>query len=136
MKLVIDSNRVIASLLKDSTTRRILSNKSFEFVAPEFIKEEILKYKKEFIKKAKITSDEFEILLSLLFERIELIPKSEYEGHISKLKKDEISDKNDIPYIACYLSTKAEGIWSHDPHFQKQNKIKVFTNINLLNMYR
>ena len=41
MNIVVDSNRVIASLLKDSTTREILYNRSFYFIAPEFVKEEI-----------------------------------------------------------------------------------------------
>mgnify|MGYP001584687135 CR=1 FL=1 len=45
MKVVIDSNRVIASLLRDSTTREILYNRRFDFIAPEFIKVEIQKYK-------------------------------------------------------------------------------------------
>ena len=41
MKIVIDSNRVFASLLKDGTARKILYTDYFEFIAPEFIKEEI-----------------------------------------------------------------------------------------------
>ena len=133
MKIVADSNRVIASLLKSSTTREILFNRNFDFVAPEFIKEEIYKYKLEFVKKAKITAEEFDVLLSLFFERIKLIPKNEYRKYIDVLK-NKISDAKDIPYIACCLATKAEGIWSHDPHFLEQDKVKVFTNKDLLDM--
>jgi len=33
MKIVIDSNRVIAALIKESTTREILFDKNFEFIA-------------------------------------------------------------------------------------------------------
>lgn len=135
MKIVIDSNRVIASLLKDSTTREILYNRRFEFVTPEFVKEEILKYKTEFIKKGETTTEEFDILLSLLFERITLIPKNEYNQYLRKLEK-EISDLKDIPYLACCISTKAEGVWSHDPHFLQQDKVKVFTNQDLLDLSR
>jgi predicted nucleic acid-binding protein len=135
MKIVVDSNRAIASLLKDSTTREILYNRSFEFVAPEFIKDEILKYKSVFIKKGVITKEEFDILLSLIFERITLIPKNEYAKYLKKLET-EISDSKDIPYLACCISTKAEGIWSHDPHLLGQDKLKVFTNKDLLDMSR
>ena len=131
MKIVIDSNRVIASLLKDSTTREILYNRNFDFVAPEFIKMEMLKYKKDLISKASITKEEFDSLLSLLFERITLIPREEYSKHFKELNAD-ISDPKDIPYFACSLATKSEGIWSHDQDFQKQNKVKIFTNIDLL----
>lgn len=135
MKIVADSNRVIASLLKSSTTREILFNRNFDFVAPEFIKEEISRHKLEFIKKAKITAEEFDVLLSLFFERITLVPKNEYRKYIEELK-NKISDAKDIPYIACCLAAKAKGIWSHDPHFLKQDKAKIFTNKDLLDMSR
>ncbi len=135
MKIVVDSNRIIASLLKDSTTREILYNDEFEFFAPEFVMEEIAKYRTEFINKGKITEDEFEALLPLLFERVALIPQGEYAKQLKKLEK-AISDPKDIPYIACCLSTKSDGIWTHDPHFLEQNEIKVFTNKDLLNVTR
>jgi len=135
MKIVVDSNRVIASLLKDSTTREILHNRTFDFVAPEFIKVEILKYKKGLMSKASITEEEFDLLLSLLFERVTLIPKVRYNKYFKDLSAD-ISDAKDIPYFACSLATKSKGIWSHDPDFQKQNKVKIFTNIDLLRLVR
>ena len=135
MKIVVDSNRVIASLLKDSTTREILHNRTFDFVAPEFIKVEILKYKKGLMSKASITEEEFDLLLSLLFERVTLIPKVRYNKYFKDLSAD-ISDAKDIPYFACSLATKSKGIWSHDPDFQKQNKVKIFTNIDLLRLTR
>ena len=133
MKFIIDSNRVIAALLKDSTTREILYNRCFEFIAPEFVKEEISKYRTELIKKAKIKSEEFDILLSLFFERITLIPKKEYEAFLKKLKS-KISDSKDIPYLACCMAIKALGIWSHDPHLKDQDRVKVFTNIDMLRL--
>ncbi|MBL7055816.1 hypothetical protein ISS07_02805 [Candidatus Woesearchaeota archaeon] len=133
MKIVIDSNRVIAALLKDSTTREILFNSKFEFIAPEFLKAEIEKYEAFLIKKTKIRADEFDVLLSIIFERIRLISLKEYEKYIKKLKS-EISDPKDIPFLACNLATKAEGIWTHDAHFLKQDKIKAYTNIDLLNL--
>ena len=133
MKVVIDSNRVIASLLRDSTTREILYNRRFDFIAPEFIKVEIQKYKKDLISKAGITEEEFASLLSLFFEKITLIPNEEYSEYFKELTTD-ISDPKDIPYFACSLATKSKGIWSHDPHFQKQSKVKIFTNIDLLRL--
>ena len=77
MKIVIDGNRIIASMLKDSTTREILYTDQFEFVAPEFVMEEVAKYKDRFIARGKISAEEFEELLPLLFEKITLIPNEE-----------------------------------------------------------
>lgn len=135
MRLVVDSNRLIASLLKDSTTRQILFSDMFEFIAPEFVKEEILKNKLEFMKKAKINSNEFGLLLSLIFDRVKIIPKNDYARFVDAFK-DEISDANDIPYLACSEHIKAAGVWSHDKHFLKQKKVKIFTNKDLINLLK
>lgn len=131
MKVVIDSNRVIAALIKDSTTRNIIFDEKFEFIAPDTITIEINKYKATIIEKAGIAEDEFDVLLSLIFEHISIIPQNEYNEFIAKFQND-IKDPNDIPYIAACIAAKAEGIWTHDPHFKEQKKVKVFTNIGLL----
>ena len=131
MKIVVDSNRVIAALIKESTTRKILFDENFEFIAPDFIKTEINKYKVDIIKKAEINKEEFDILLSLIFDNIKIISEKEYGEFIQEIKL-EASDPKDIPYLAVSLSHKSEGIWSHDPHFKEQDKVKVFTNIDML----
>lgn len=131
MKIVVDSNRAIAALIKDSTTREILYNKEFEFFAPEYIKSDIGRYKNEIIQKAEITNDEFEVLLPLIFEHIIIISKNEYQEFIGELQ-NEISDPDDVAYLAVCLFIHAEGIWTHDPHFNEQKKVRVFTNIDML----
>ena len=133
MKVVIDSNRAIAALIKDSTTREILFNSNFKFVAPSHITIEINSYKNAIIQKIGIAENEFDILLSLIFQHITIIPQKEYDGFIAKFK-DDIKDLKDVPYIAACVATKAEGIWTHDPHFKKQKRVKVFTNIDLLKL--
>ena len=54
MIIVIDANRVIAALIKDSTTRKILFNEHFEFVAPDYLMSELLEHKEEIMIKADI----------------------------------------------------------------------------------
>ena len=61
MKIVVDTNRIIASMIKDSISKKILFNKSFEFVCPDYSLVEINKYKEEIISKANIKHEEFEI---------------------------------------------------------------------------
>ena len=134
-RIVIDSNRVIAALLKESTTRKILLDSDFEFFAPEFINLEINNHKSLLIGRADIKDGEFDILLSLIFEHIVIIPSSEYEKFTNACA-NEINDENDIPYLAACLAINAEGVWTHDPHFKEQKRIKVFTNIDMLNMSR
>ena len=131
MKIVIDSNRVIASLIKDSTTREILFDSYFEFFAPSFIKSEIYKYEKKIIGLTDSNKEDFELLLDLIFERIKIIPERKYAEYINKIS-EETKDKKDLPYFAVCLLLKADGIWTHDVHFQEQNRFRIFTNINML----
>ena len=133
MKIVMDSNRVLAAMIKESTTREILFDKTFEFIAPEYIVSEIRKYKDRVINAANITEDEFEIALALIFEHITIVPENEYLDRIEKLKS-KIKDLKDIPYIAACIATNSEGIWTHDPHFENQKEAKVFTNIYMLKL--
>ena len=133
MKILIDTNRIIAGLIKEGATRSILLDNFFEFVTPDYTISEIKKYREEIKKKAKLTDKEFELLLALIFEHIDVIPESEYSAFMKGCKND-ISDPDDIPHLAACLATKAEGIWAHDPHFKEQHKVKVFTNIDMLRM--
>lgn len=135
MKVVVDSNRIIAAIIKDSTTRQILFNKKCEFFAPSYVFSEVKKYKDYLVKKVNISNEEFNLLLSFIFENIKIIDVSEYSSCIEHLK-NEISDSKDIPYLALAAFTKARGIWTHDLHFKEQNKIKVFSNIDMLKLIK
>ncbi|MBI4452332.1 hypothetical protein HY637_02805 [Candidatus Woesearchaeota archaeon] len=131
MKIAVDTNRVIAALVKDSTTRKIIFNRNFEFVTPDCTIAEIQEHKEELKAKTNLSDNEFYILLALIFENILIIPKSDYESYLNECKND-VSDEDDIPLLAVAIASKAEAIWAHDPHFKEQKKVKVFTNIDLL----
>ncbi len=133
MKIVIDSNRVIAAMIKESTTREILFDQTFEFIAPDYLISEVSKYKNHIIKSIEVSKREFEILLAIIFEHIAIIPESGYKDIINKLKY-KIKDPKDLPYLAACLATKANGIWTHDPHFNEQKEINIFTNIDMLRL--
>lgn len=49
MILVIDTNRIIAALIKDSISRSIILSGKIEFITLNFGKKEIEKYKEEII---------------------------------------------------------------------------------------
>ncbi len=131
MRIVIDANRVLASMIKKGTTREILFDPLFEFFAPDNIISEIRKHEKRVTKAAQLTNEEFEVLLLLIFENISIIPQTKYLDLIAKIKHS-IKDPKDIPYIAACLATDSEGIWTHDPHFKEQEKVEILTNIDML----
>lgn len=133
MKILVDTNRIIAALLKDSTTRNILYDKNFEFVTPDYTVSEIREHKDELKARTNLTDDEFEILLALIFEHIQIIPESDYKDFINECKND-ISDIDDVPILAAAIASRSDGIWAHDPHFKEQKRVKVFTNIDMLRL--
>ena len=69
MKLIIDTNVLISSLLKDSTTRELLLNESFEFYLPEIVMSEVKKYLPYIIQKSGKTEEEIKKLLNILLEK-------------------------------------------------------------------
>ncbi len=81
--------------------------------------------------KAKINSEEFDLLIGLIFENITIIPKEEYENYAEQAKI-LIKDVKDVPFMALCLAYKTDGIWSDDAHFSEQNKIKIFKTPDML----
>jgi len=137
MILVIDTNRIIAALIKDSTSRYIILSDKIEFVSIHFGTNEVNKYKNEIIEKAGITEADFENILQKLFTRIKMLNDSLVQKTMPEAKNimDHI-DPDDTPFIAAALACNVE-IWSDDEHFQQQKRIKAWKTkdiINYLNM--
>ena len=86
MKIVVDTNRIIAALIKDSISRKLLFE-NFEFVTPDYTISELHEHEEEIRGKAKISHEEFEILISIIFENIETIPRIDYETFMEKATK-------------------------------------------------
>lgn len=133
MRLVVNTNRIVAALIKDSVSRKIIMSKKFELAAPRFAKAEVINQKKIILEKAGLSGVEFDRLLSMFFSRIYAV-----EDSIIRIKKDQarkIMDKidpDDAPFIALALAIKNDGIWSDDKHFKKQNAIRIWQTKNLL----
>ena len=125
MKLVVDTNRIIASLIKNSLSRRIINHPFLEFITPDYTLQELSKYEVMIRKKTKLTHEEFSLLLSFIFEKITIIPKEEYEDFFD-VAKTLIDDIDDIPFIALSLAIKVDGIWTDDAHFRTQKQFIVF----------
>ena len=135
MKLIIDTNVLISSLIKDSTTREILLNESIDFYVPEIILSEINKYIHYIAQKSELSEEEVKKLLNTHMENLHLVPIDEYEGKMDEGMNiiGEIDEK-DTQFIALALSIKNDGIWSNDKHFDKQSKIQVYKTLDIVNL--
>ena len=131
MKLVVDTNVLIAYFWKNSETRKIIaSEKDLELMAPEFALEEINKYKKEIIKKAKISEEDFKISRIDLAISIKFF-KLEAYGNFLKRAFETSPDKNDIDFFALALKLNCP-LWSNDKKLKEQDKIKVYASHELI----
>ena len=135
MKLVIDTNRFIAALIKDGETRRIIFSNKFMFVTPAFAIEEIDKYREMLISKMGVNAEELNLVIDTLTSGIEIIDdeilKSFREEGIRIMQN---VDERDSAFIACALATNADGIFSEDKHFEKQNRVRLYKNKDLVNI--
>jgi len=125
MRVVIDTNRIMASLIRDGASRSIIFDERFEFFAPEYAIQEIYKHEDEIIEKANIYHEEFDFLFLFLFEKIKIVSKENYIPIVPHMKK--LIVEKDAPFLALAVSMNADAIWSDDKHFQRQDRIRVFT---------
>jgi predicted nucleic acid-binding protein len=133
MKLVVDANILFSSLIKDSTTRKILLLDDFNLFTPEYVFIELEKHIDYIQKKSKLNKKNIELLIDIIMININVVPIDEYKKDIPeayKIMKD--IDENDTAFLAVALYLKADGIWSNDPDFLKQHKIKTFTTKDLV----
>ncbi|HZX20270.1 MAG TPA: PIN domain-containing protein [archaeon] len=128
MKLIVDTNRIIAALIKDSYSRKILLSEKFEFCTLHFGISETKKYEKYMLKKTKLSEKEFVGLMNLIFSKFQIFDENEISPDNYKNAMDIMGsiDKNDVPFIALALQIENDGIWSDDKHFLKQKKIKIW----------
>jgi predicted nucleic acid-binding protein len=132
MKLVIDANSVIAALLKDSKARAIIVGGAIELISPDHIKGEIDKHLDYITEKAEISREDLEVLISLLFRNIEIVPYPEYKQEISEAERIMKADPEDVPYVACYIALRCDGIWTNDTHYLNKPRVKVFKTKDII----
>jgi len=135
MRFIVDTNILISGLIKDSVTRKILLSDKFEFYHPEILLEELNKHIPEIAKKARKDEKDINQLINIFRENLLSVSIDEYEQNLDKAN-DIIGsiDEKDVAFIALALATKNNGIWTNDKHFMKQDKVKVVSTWDMMNL--
>ncbi len=133
MILVVDTNRIIAALVKDSVSRKIIYSDKFLLLAPSFAKTELEDNKSDILKKTELTKDAFDNLMALILNSLYVVDDSilKYKFEEAKQIMDKI-DPNDTSFIALALALENDGIWSDDNDFQRQKTIKIWKTKDLI----
>jgi len=126
LKIVLDSNILFSALIKDSITRRIILDYGDQLLFPSFIFEEMEKHKNELLTKSKMKTKDFEDLLTLLLQKVIIIPNevlNHYKEDAYQIIKD--IDPDDVTFIACALAFSDSIIWSDDKRLKLQSKVQI-----------
>lgn len=132
MRLIVDTNRIVAALITDSVSRRIFTSGKCELLSVKLAKAEIEKHKKEILNKTNLTEEEFEALKSKLFKRIYFAADSIIDFKIQEASEIMKGiDIEDSPFLSLALAVSNDGIWSDDNHFKMQKKVRTLTTREL-----
>ena len=132
MKLVVDSNRIFAALIRDSVSRKILLSPKFSFLGVYFSQAEIKKHEKEILSKAGITRRDYPAIFDMFFRKIRLFDETEISAVYLRgaLEIMREIDEADTPFLALAMQEKC-AIWSDDLHFSRQGKVKILSTQEL-----
>lgn len=136
MKIVVDANIAISALIKDSKTREIMLSTRFDLVSPDFILEEIAKYSDYIGRKAGISRKELDLLMTLIFQSVTVIPAEDYESCKDKALSIMKDDIRDVPYVACYLALGCDGIWTNDSDYEGKRGIRILSTGDMLRLMK
>ena len=137
MRLVIDSNRLVAGVLKDSTSRELIICGRFEFYSPDQLVIEIKKYEDYLIQKGRLADGQIDTTLNALLDNIILVPYEEFRLEFEEAIGIMFDiDVKDAPFLAVGMALGLDGIWSEDRHFQGQDRLKVYDTGDMMSMLR
>lgn len=135
MQLVLDTNILLAALIRNSKTRHLLLHPSFSFYLPEYSLDEVKEHKQIIIEKSKLSEAEIDFLLNLLLSNLTIVPESSFHSYIKQAKEIMSSiDPDDFPFVSLALSFHNDGIWSQDKDLLRQTIVKVWTTSDLLQL--
>ena len=136
--IIIDTNVLLAFLLTDGITRRIIAENHHVFMSPEHCFEELWEHRSRWNKNKLQDSELLEIVDDV--KRLFVMPVSQdvYDQYITTAEK-LTDDKDDAPVIALALSVDNEGIWTHNvKHFRQRRfgeRIRVLSTKDVLELY-
>lgn len=136
MNIVIDTNILVASLIKDSISRKVLVESDFTFFYPEIAFHEVRKYKDLVLEKSCMSDEEYIKLLAHLLKHITLVTEEQIKEKLDEANKilGKI-DLDDVVFLAAALSIEDSKMWSDDAHFDSQAKVIVFKTAQIVNLF-
>ncbi len=133
MEVIANTNRIMAALIKDGISRRIIFSGKFTMHTPDFSIKEVSKYRATIMKKTGLTDGQFDGVMAKLMSKIEVADENAIPPQIFReaAKIMDPIDEAGTPFIALSLTLGKIPIWTEDRHFKAQNAVKTFTTKEL-----
>lgn len=128
MNFVLNTNILIAAILRGSTTRKLLFQATWaghRLYIPEGFIEEIFRHQEYLIKKSRLSTESFSTILSALLKLVTIVPNQSFSKHLKYISTIS-PDQKDNPFLALVFHLKIP-LWSNDLDLkEKQNIVTVF----------
>lgn len=134
MELVIDTN-ILFSFFRPNPVREFISKSkllNLQLFSSKYVFEELKKNKSDILKYSGLNSKQFNEKLTELSSFIKLFPESSCKEFESQAK--ELIHDKDIPIFALALKFNC-AIWSNEPSFKKQSKIKILSTRDMIELF-
>ncbi len=136
--IIIDTNVLLAFLLTNGLTRRIITVNSDVFTSPEYCFEELWEPRDRW-NRNKLHDDELlEIVSDVKRLFVMSVSPEVYNPYIPEAEK-LTDDKDDAPVIALALAVDNEGIWTYNTkHFRQEifgERISVLSTKDVIRLY-
>ena len=118
MEVVIDSNVLFRMLISQGDILYLMFDTRLKIYAPQRLWEEFINHKEEILTKSSLFEENFQVLGSLLFERITFVQLEEYKKYLPKSMKLLGDHKKDEDFIALCLLKHCK-LWTYETRLFK-----------------
>jgi len=135
--IIIDTNVLLAFLLTDGITRKIITENPEIFMSPDHCYDELWEHRNRWNNNRLQDNELLEIIADVKRLFVKVIPPEVYNPYVLEAEKLTV-DKDDAPVIALALSIDNEGIWTFNTkHFRQKifrDRIKVLSTKDVIKL--
>ena len=125
MRFVVDTNVLIAGLLRASTTRRILVHPDITFLVPESALDELDRHAPDLARRMGTSRSGVTKAFRELAERIEVVSHDRYAHEMGRARAAVADiDADDAPFVALALACDCP-LWTLDRALRGQDVVRV-----------
>ena len=132
---MIDTNVLFSFFKRDSTTRKLILCISLDtpLYAPKYLLEELKRYSDLIMRKAHLTPESFERVLSLIKKYVTFIDYESYAEFVD-LAIEITPDPKDVDFVALALKMNAV-LWSNDKTLRSVPYLRVLNTKEIIESF-